>query len=70
MVKKTGAGCAVVHDGDADRMMAFDNRGKFIDGDHLLMLFAQYLGAKQVVTTTDASMIIEEDCRGSPDSCR
>jgi phosphoglucosamine mutase len=60
MVKKTGAGCAVVHDGDADRMMAFDNRGKFIDGDHLLMLFAKYTGARRVVTTSDASMIIDE----------
>jgi len=28
MVKKTGAGGAVVHDGDADRMMAFDNQGE------------------------------------------
>jgi phosphoglucosamine mutase len=26
----------------------------------MLMLFARYLGAKQVVTTTDASMMIEE----------
>jgi phosphoglucosamine mutase len=60
MVKKTGATCAVVHDGDADRMMAFDNRGRFIDGDHLLMVFARYLGAKHVVTTSDSSMIIEE----------
>ena len=60
MVKKTGAGCAVVHDGDADRMMAFDNRGRYIDGDHLFMLFAEHLGAKKVVTTSDASMIIDE----------
>jgi phosphoglucosamine mutase len=60
MVKKTGSVCAVVHDGDADRMMAFDNKGRYIDGDHLLMLFTRYLGAKKVVTTSDASMIIEE----------
>ncbi len=60
MVKKTGSECAVVHDGDADRMMAFDSRGRYIDGDHLLMLFARYLDAKHVVTTSDASMIIEE----------
>ncbi len=60
MVKQTGADCAVVHDGDADRMMAFDNKGRYIGGDHLLMLFTMYLGAKRVVTTSDASMIIEE----------
>jgi phosphoglucosamine mutase len=59
MIKKTGATCAVVHDGDADRMMAFDNKGRYIRGDHLLVLFARYLGAKRVVTTGDASMIIE-----------
>ncbi len=68
MVKKTGSECAVVHDGDADRMMAFDGKGRYIDGDHLLMLFAQYLDAKRVVTTSDASMIIEEiaDVRRTP----
>jgi phosphoglucosamine mutase len=60
MVKKSGADGAVVHDGDADRMMAFDRKGRYIDGDHLLMLFAKYTGAKRVVTTSDASMIIEE----------
>jgi len=60
MVKKTRARCAIVHDGDADRMMAFDNRGRYISGDHLLVLFAHYLGVKRVVTTSDASMIIED----------
>jgi phosphoglucosamine mutase len=60
MVRKTGADCAVVHDGDADRMMAFDNKGRYIAGDHLLMLFTKYTGAKRVVTTSDASMIIDE----------
>lgn len=59
MVKKSECDCAVVHDGDADRMMAFDNRGRYIDGDHLLMLFAEHLDAKKVVTTSDASMIVE-----------
>ena len=51
---------ALIHDGDADRFMAFDNRGRYISGDHLLMLFAEHLGAKDVVTTADASMSIEE----------
>lgn len=60
LVRKTNADCAVVHDGDADRMMAFDNRGRFIKGDHLLMLFTMYQDAKHVVTTSDASMLIEE----------
>ncbi len=41
-------------------MMAFDPSGKMISGDHLLILFTKYLGAKQVVTTYDASMAINE----------
>jgi phosphoglucosamine mutase len=60
IVRGRHADCAVVHDGDADRMMAFDERGRYIDGDHLLMLFAAYLDRKHVVTTVDASMAIEE----------
>lgn len=54
------ADLGIAHDGDADRMMAVDDRGRFIPGDKLLVLFAQQLGAKKVVTTLDASMIIDE----------
>ncbi|HWQ63169.1 MAG TPA: phosphopentomutase/phosphoglucosamine mutase [Methanospirillum sp.] len=60
LMKKVNARCAVVHDGDADRMMAFDNTGTYIPGDLLLILFAKYLGSKRVVTTYDASMAVEE----------
>ena len=60
LVRAGPADCGIVHDGDADRMMAFDGRGRFIDGDRLLVLFARYLGAKRVVTTLDASMVIDE----------
>ncbi|HXW99114.1 MAG TPA: phosphopentomutase/phosphoglucosamine mutase [Methanomicrobiales archaeon] len=59
LVRAGPADCGVVHDGDADRMMGFDGRGRFIDGDRLMVLFARYLGAKRVVTTMDASMIID-----------
>jgi phosphoglucosamine mutase len=60
IISRSGAKGAVIHDGDADRMMAFDSRGRFIDGDRLLMLFARYLGAEKVVTTVDTTMAIEE----------
>jgi len=60
LVRRWNADGAVVHDGDADRMMAFDSRGRYISGDHLLVLFTRFLGAQKVVTTTDASMAIEE----------
>jgi phosphoglucosamine mutase len=60
MVKAGSADCGLVHDGDADRMMGLDGRGRFIDGDRLLVLFARYLDARKVVTTLDASMVIDE----------
>ncbi len=59
-VKETGAALGIAHDGDADRMMAVDNRGRFIPGDKLLVLFAQELRAKEVVTTVDTSMAVED----------
>jgi phosphoglucosamine mutase len=52
-VKELGADLGIAHDGDADRMMAVDDEGRFIDGDRLLALFAQEMGAKKVVTTID-----------------
>ena len=59
-MKKYDADIAIVHDGDADRMVAFDEKRRYIDGDHLLMLFVSYLGAKRVVTTADTTMAVEE----------
>ena len=55
-----GADLGIAHDGDADRLMAVDDKGRFIPGDKLLILFAQQAGAKEVVTTIDASMVIDE----------
>jgi phosphoglucosamine mutase len=59
-VKESGAAVGIAHDGDADRMMAIDERGRFITGDSLLAVFSGEVGAKDVVTTLDASMAIEE----------
>jgi phosphoglucosamine mutase len=60
MVKESGAAAGIAHDGDADRMMAVDERGRFISGDKMLAILARAAGAKDVVTTLDASMAIEE----------
>jgi len=59
-VRELGADLGIAHDGDGDRMMAVDERGRFISGDKLLVLFARQAGAKEVVTTIDASMLIDE----------
>ena len=58
--KELGADLGVAHDGDADRMMAVDDKGRFIPGDKLLVLFSKQAEAKKVVTTVDASMVIDE----------
>ena len=59
-VKETSADLGIAHDGDADRMMAVDDRGRFVPGDKLLAVFARALEADDMVTTLDASMVIEE----------
>jgi phosphoglucosamine mutase len=58
-VKETGANLGIAHDGDADRMMAVDDLGRFISGDRMLAILAQFSGSKDIVTTIDASMGIE-----------
>ncbi len=59
-VKQNGADLGIAHDGDADRMMAVDNLGRFVSGDKLLAILAQASGSKEIVTTIDASMCIED----------
>ncbi len=61
VVRETGAALGIAHDGDADRMMAVDERGRFVPGDKMLVLLARAVGAKEVVTTLDASMTIEAE---------
>ena len=59
-VVDAGAALGIAHDGDADRMMAVDERGRFIPGDKLLAVLAKAVRAKDMVTTLDASMVIED----------
>jgi phosphoglucosamine mutase len=59
-VKECGAELGLAQDGDADRVMAVDERGRFISGDKLLYILAQGLRASRIVTTIDASMALDE----------
>ncbi len=54
------ADLGIAHDGDADRMVAVDDKGMFLGGDELLALFAKRFGKKRVVVTVDASMAIDD----------
>ncbi len=58
-VTKTGADLGIAHDGDGDRMVAFDSRGRYLGGDKLLTLFAS-LYSEKVVVPINASMAIDE----------
>ncbi len=59
-VCESGADLGIAHDGDADRMMVVDDYGSFVGGDKLLVILAQEMAAREVVTTIDASMAIDE----------
>lgn len=54
IVKATDADLGIAHDGDADRMVAVDEKGNMADFDKLLSLVAREIGGR-VVTTVDAS---------------
>lgn len=44
-VAETDADLGIAHDGDADRMMAVDDSGQFVEGDSLLALFGREAAA-------------------------
>jgi phosphoglucosamine mutase len=60
MVKVSGAALGLAHDGDADRMTAVDDKGRFINGDKLMLIMAKELKIKKLITTIDASMVVDE----------
>jgi len=60
MVRAERADLGIAHDGDADRVVVADDKGRFVSGDKLMILFARQLGATKLVTTVDASMVIDE----------
>ena len=72
MLKKAvvdfGADLGIAHDGDADRMMAVDEKGNFVSGDELLAIFGLFEcgGSKgTVVVPVDTSMMVDDYLKGS-----
>ncbi len=59
-VRELGADLGIAHDGDGDRMVAVDDRGRYAGGDALLTLFAMESAKKGAVTTVSASMVLED----------
>ncbi|KUO41062.1 MAG: hypothetical protein AVW06_01865 [Hadesarchaea archaeon DG-33-1] len=63
-VREVGADVGFAHDGDADRLAAIDENGKFIKHDTLIALFAKRAieahGGGTVITSINTSVAIEE----------
>ena len=62
VVDATDADLGIVHDGDADRMMAIDDRGRFVSGDALLALFARREAedGDRVAVPVDTSLLVAD----------
>ncbi len=69
MVKATQSDLGIAHDGDADRMIAIDEKGKMADFDKLVSLMAREVGGR-VVTTVDASNSIDMCLEGKGEVIR
>ncbi|WP_418280584.1 phosphoglucosamine mutase [Halorubrum sp. DTA98] len=58
----TGADVGIAHDGDADRTLAVDDRGRFVPGDALLALFGREAAraGDVVVAPVNTSLAVDE----------
>ena len=62
LVSATDADLGIVHDGDADRMMGIDERGRFVAGDTMLALFARREAGPgdRVAVPVDTSLLVAD----------
>jgi len=62
VVKELDASLGIAHDGDADRMMAVDEKGNFVTGDEMLAIFAsgECKGRSKIAVPVDTSMIVDD----------
>lgn len=49
LVLESGAHVGLAFDGDADRLIAVDNRGHIVNGDHMLAIFAKHFKEKGIL---------------------
>ncbi|KAB1187480.1 MULTISPECIES: phosphoglucosamine mutase [Haloferax] len=62
VVANTDADIGIAHDGDADRMMAVDETGSFVEGDELLALFAREVvsDGERVAAPLNTSLVVDD----------
>ena len=59
-----GADLGIAHDGDADRMMTVDGKGRYIEGDKLLALFGFRETKHSIVVPVDTSIMVDDVLKG------
>ncbi len=59
-----GADIGIAHDGDADRMMAVDGKGRFIEGDRLLAFFGIRETRNSIAVPVDTSIMVDDVLKG------
>ncbi|MCQ1531495.1 phosphoglucosamine mutase [Lutispora saccharofermentans] len=69
MVVESGSHLGLAFDGDADRLIAVDDKGEIVNGDHVMAIIAKHLKSKgklkkdTVVATIMSNMGLEIACR-------
>ena len=67
LVKASGADLGIAHDGDADRTIFIDDKGRYLYGDKTLAIVAEHMvrenGGGIVVTPVSSSMAVEDVVR-------
>ena len=59
VVREVHADIGIAHDGDADRMVAVDDTGRFVSNDKLLAFFGMREAERSMVVPVDTSMLID-----------
>ncbi|HIE32222.1 MAG TPA: phosphoglucosamine mutase [Methanosarcinales archaeon] len=59
VVRDVHANIGIAHDGDADRMVAVDDTGRFVSNDKLLAFFGMREAGRSMVVPVDTSMLID-----------
>lgn len=59
VVRDVHADIGIAHDGDADRMVAVDDTGRFVSNDRLLAFFGMREAERSMVVPVDTSMLID-----------